>query len=178
MKLIFLIFSFVFSILAINVSCYSHHDISKNEQAVNKLLGQVAKDFKKRYKMQPIGTNIAMPRGSVKLLGLHFEIRHPLTKEEIRQILIKRGEEFLMIINSNEEIRPYIKRYPFEIEDINIAIFITDENRREIYDPGIGTAQISRGKLTYCTTPEENSLRYESIISESYEEALIAIQEN
>lgn len=175
---VFLAIIFISSVLGINMVNYSDRGISKSEQAVHNLFDRAAKDFKKKYKMLPVGTNVAMPRGNIKLLGLDFQFYHPLNKETIRQILINCAQEFLTMINSDEEIRPYLKKYPFEMEDINIILFMKDENREEVYDPGISTAQISHNKLTYYTVSEENTLRYKSRISESYEEALLLLESN
>ena len=69
--------------------------IPMNEQIVNKLIGQVSKTLEKKYHMLPIGVNVGMPGGVVKLLGVHFQIVGPLPKEKLRKILLDASEEFL-----------------------------------------------------------------------------------
>jgi len=151
-------------------------NISGSEHAVNTLLDRIAHSFEKKYKINPMATNVAMPGGIVKLLGLDFQMRGPLSKEEIRKILITLGEDFLVFVNSDENIKPYLKNYPFRIENIEITLFFLDLKRMELLDPYIGIAEISGGPLNYkILTRTDSILSIKSASEESYEEALQAL---
>jgi hypothetical protein len=153
--------------------------IPQSEQSINHLLGQIANSFEKKYKMKTIATNVSMPEGVVKLLGLDFQIRGPLPKEEIRKLLIELNKEFIALVNSDENVRSHLEHYPFEIRNIEITLFFIDSHGHELDDPYIGIAGISRGRIDYQTIITNNgvpSVKNEFV--ESYEEALEALKEN
>jgi hypothetical protein len=154
----------------------NHYEIPKSEKAVNSLLHRIEISLTKKYKIKTIGTDVSMPGGDVRLLGLDFAIRGPLSKEEIRKILINLVQEFLAIVNSDEAVRPYLTHYPFKIEDINIALFLKDAKGSGIDEPSIGIAEISRGILAYKTIIRTEGIpAFKNKDKESYEEALKAI---
>ena len=118
-----------------------------------------------------------MPGGTVKLLGLDFQIRGPLPKEEIRKLLIELNREFILLVNSDENVRPYLEHYPFEIKNIEITLFFRDARGMKLNDPHISIAGISRGRLDYQVLTRTDgipSVKSESV--ESYEEALEALK--
>jgi len=154
------------------------YEISENEKSVNNILYEIAYSFKKKYKLYPIATIVAMPGGIVKELGLDFQIIGPLSKDEIRRILINLAQEFLVFVNSDEAVRPYLENYPFEIKNIEITLFLKDSKGREIEDPHIGIAGISRGRLDYEILVITDIPKVISRVEESYEEALKALQKH
>jgi hypothetical protein len=154
----------------------NHYEISQSEKAVNSLLHRIEISLTKKYKIKTIGTDVSMPGGDVRLLGLDFAIRGPLSKEEIRKILIDLVQEFLAFVNSDEAVRPYLTHYPFKIEDINIILFLKDAKGSGIDEPSIGIAEISRGILGYETIFRIDGIpSIKTVAEESYEEALKAI---
>ena len=146
--------------------------ISKREQVTNGILNQAMVLLKKRYKIDPIATNVAMPGGVIRLLGLDFQIVGPLRQERIREILINSAQELLDLINTNSQIKPYLGQFPFTIKNIDINLFILDSDGREINHPEIGIATISEGQLEYLTLAYAEIPKKISESSEPYEEAL------
>jgi hypothetical protein len=132
--------------------------------------------LKKKYEINTIATTISMPGGIVKLLGLDFQMLGPLSKEEIRKMLITLEEDFLVFVNSDEAIKPHLNNYPFRIENIEITLFFIDSKRMELLDPNIGIAEVSGGSLEYkILSRTEGFLSIKSTSKESYEEALQAL---
>ena len=78
-------------------------------------------------------------------------------------------------MNENEEIQKFLKEPPFSIKNIQIIIYNHDKEGREVYDPGIATAQISRGILTYRTVDSTDTFKFKQQFEESYQEALKAL---
>ena len=74
-----------------------------------------------------------------------------------------------------EEIQKFLKERPFTIKNIQIIIYNYDKEGREVYDPGIATAQISEGVLTYRTVDSTDTFKFKQQFEESYEEALKAL---
>ncbi|MFI0434638.1 MAG: hypothetical protein ACH350_02780, partial [Parachlamydiaceae bacterium] len=70
----------------------------------------VGKKLSKKHQMDLIGVGGGM-MGSVYMIGLSFQIRHPLNRNEARARIVDCTEELLAAINSNEEIRPFLKNY-------------------------------------------------------------------
>jgi hypothetical protein len=152
------------------------YEIPKSGQAVNGLLCRIEHSLEKKYKMKTIGTNVAMPGGVVKLLGLDFHIRGPLSREEIRKILIESAQDFLTMVNSDEAVRSYLENYPFKIENVHITLFCIDSRGFKLDDPYIGIAGIARGELDYKILITTDIPSIKSEFEESYEEAMEALQ--
>ena len=125
----------------------------------------------KKYHMRVIA-DIGGLMEKVNLLGLEFQIQGPLTREQLRVILVGCVEAFLSVLNTNEEIRSHLKTYPFTAAGIEIAIFVMDTNGRRVSDPYVGIAQALNGTLDYMTIDKTNEYRNRSTISETYEEAM------
>ena len=91
---------------------------------VDLITADVAAKLAKRYNMRLIGVTGGLAR-RVNVLGLSFQIRGPLSKEQLRAIVVDCVEEFLLPINTNERLRPSLKNYPFTANEIEIKIFRT-----------------------------------------------------
>lgn len=155
----------------------SDYKIPKDEQIVNDLLNNAACLFKKKYKLLPIGTSVAMPSGVIKKLGLEFQLYGPESKEEIRKILINCSQELLNIINSNLEIRPYLECYPFTIDRIGIGLFINHKDNSGVDYPHIGIATIRKSKLEFLRLITTDIPNLKDTYVESYEDALKALEQ-
>ena len=131
----------------------------------------LAEKLSKRHKMDVSGT-IGGLANCINILGLSFDILGPLSKEQLRIILVDCVEEFINTINANEELRPHLKNYPFTPHEIEIKLFIVDKNRKDIYDPHISTASAYNGKLSYKTTDPYDDFKFKNKFTETYEEAL------
>lgn len=149
---------------------------SQGEQLVNQTLAKAAKIIKKKYQLQPVGEGAAMPGGPIQELTLEFDANARYTKEQLRDLLIKSAKELLEQIQTNEEIQPFLITKPFTIQNVKITIYNQDQNGREVYDPEISTASLSRGILIYKTTDPEDEFKYKNRIKETYEEALQALK--
>lgn len=152
-----------------------NYQLSKGEQLVNSVLAKTAKIIKSKFDLKPSGEGAAMPGGPVQELALCFDTKYPHNKEKLRELLIKSANELLNQVNENEEIQKFLKERPFTIKNIQIIIYNHDKEGREVYDPGIATAQISRGILTYRTVDSTDTFKFKQQFEESYEEALKAL---
>lgn len=141
-----------------------------------KILSDIAITLSKRHKMSFFGDVGGMAR-CVNLLGLVFQIPGPLSKNQLREILIDCVEELLNAINTNEKLRPYLKNYPFTAKEVEIKLFIIDQKGEDIYDPEIDVAAAHNGILRFTTTDKNNTFVYKSQIKEDYETALKIVKE-
>jgi hypothetical protein len=132
---------------------------------------EVAIKLAKKFQMVPIGEGGALCN-CVNRLFLAFNIRGPLSKDQLQNILVDSVEEFIVAVNSNEEIRPYLKVYPFTANEIELDLYVIDKRGKEIYGPDISTVSARKGKLIYTITDRNDSFKTKSNITESYEDAL------
>ena len=148
---------------------------SRGEELVNRILANTAKIIKDKYLLQPCGEGAAMPGGPIQELTLCFDTKHPHTKEQLRELLIKTANELLDQVNKNNEIKKFIKEKPFTIKNIEIVIYNNDQNGRSICDPEISVAEISHAKIVYRTIDPQDLFKYKNRFEEGYEEALKAL---
>lgn len=155
------------------------YEIPPDEKAVNAVMARNSKALAKKYHMRPFGISVAMPGGNIQFLELEFQIGGPLSKDEIRKILIDAAQDFLADINSDSELCFYLKHHSLTIKDIGIVLFLINASGRDLDDPHIGIAKISHGELEYdiliSTYDSELKLDIPSFKSkehESYQEAL------
>ncbi len=117
-----------------------------------------------------------MPGGNLREFTLCFNTRSELKKEELRMLLLDCARELLNQINSDESVQSAMVVYPFTEKNIDITIYNRNQNGTEVYDPGISTADISNSILMYRTVDRDNRYSYKNRYSETYQEALRAIQ--
>jgi hypothetical protein len=150
---------------------------SQAEIQVNETLNKTAQLIKKRYKkMRASGEGAAMHGGIVRELMLAFDTSGPFTKEYLRQLLIEIAQDLLDQINTNKDLQPFLIKSPFTIENVQIIIYNSDKNGREVYDPGISIAEISQGILTYKTVDSNDTNKYKNRFKETYDEALAIVK--
>jgi hypothetical protein len=148
---------------------------SKGEQLINSTLAKAAKLIQEKYNIRPSGVGVAMPGGPIQEVTLCFDTKHPNTKEQLRELLIKISQELLDQINRNKELQEFIKEPPFKIKNVQIIIYNHDKDGKEIYDPNISGAQIAQGVLTFRTVDKSDTFRFKNQFEESYDEALKAL---
>lgn len=54
-----------------------------------------SKALAKKYNRRPFAISVAMPEGDIQYLTLKFQITGPLSKEQMRKILIHAAHDFL-----------------------------------------------------------------------------------
>lgn len=145
-------------------------------EMASKIRSEIAQKLAKRHSMKISGISGGMA-DCVNMLGLDFQIQGPLTKDELRRILINSVLELLKAINENEEIRPFLKNYPFTEKEIIITLFVKDKSGGNIFDPEIAVASSWHGTMNYNTNDKENMYVYKQKIKEDYETALKIVQE-
>lgn len=162
-----------------SVSCLTHNDkiiVPENEKIVNKQLAYSEKMLREKYNIRPRAVTVAMPEGDIQYLELKFNIQGPLSKAEIRRILIDVIHDFLSNINNDKELCAYLKKGSLSISEVGITLFLRDSNCRPISQPNIGVAFIERGVLTFVTLEHEAIPSFRDHIDETYEEALQILQ--
>lgn len=130
-----------------------------------------------KYQLSVIGDVGGMAGGRVNTLGLRLRVIGPLSKDELREILVESVEMFLDALNGNEEIRPFLKIYPFTEDRISIMIYVADKNGEKLYSPDISVVMNYNEVIDYSTYDRENEYKYKTEETESYKEALKIVRQ-
>ena len=141
------------------------------------LTSDVAVKLKQRHNMVVVGVTAGLA-DAVNILGLEFQIRGPLSKEKLRSILVDCVEEFLISVNTNEQLRPFLKNYPFTEKEVEIVLYVLDATGRNVYHPEILVAVASHGIIWYATKDKNVKFGYKQDIEESYQTAFKIVQES
>ena len=145
------------------------------EVIANEISAKVAKTLIKRHQMDWVGEGGGM-MGSVYMISMSFQIHHLMDRVESRERIVDCVEELLAAINSSEEIRPFLKNYPFTTKNIRVAIFTEFPNGQEVFHPNICVVSVDQSdNITFCTK-ESNTGPYKSKTREPYAEALAMIK--
>ena len=139
-----------------------------------KLYGFVAREGKqlgKKYHMSQCGIGGGgYPK--IWLMSLSFQrFGPPLTKEEARRLILASLDDYLIAVNKDEDIRPYLKNYPFTPKNINLSIFNYYPDKSDVYHPYIVTVAAHEGEICFYTKVP-NKLKYYSEEYETYDEAV------
>jgi len=161
------------------------YEIPPEEKAVNTVMARNSKVISAKYRMRPFAISVAMPGGDIQYLELKFQICGPLSKEQIRKILIDASHDFLSDINSDTGLCCYLKNHSLTIKDIGITLFLIDSSGRGLKDPYFSIAYISKGELEYDILVDNyddelkrNIPSYKSIYRETYDEAVQELNKN
>ena len=178
MKIKSLLLIIIFLSFIVYVNKHQESSYSKEGNLVDEILYNTEAVIGKKFNLKVVGTGAAMPEGIIKKLSLSFCSNKVLTKNELRILLHEVGNELLTQVNINKKIQKFLVRSPFSIENVQIIIFNYENNGSETYDPQISVADLSKGVFTYQTKDSNGTYGYKNTYTETYEEALKAIQNN
>jgi len=146
----------------------------KKHKIAHAIMRNVGHSFSERHRMQMMGiTEASHPIDKRYIeIGLAFQVRRPIPKEEGRKLLLECAEELLGQINAHPDFQPFLHEYPFPIQNIGIKFFVYDKTGRDLYHPEVTVFSLHKGKLGYYTNSPEQKCGYFSKEKETYEEAL------
>lgn len=161
-----------FALIAILTMSFSFFKSKPRDYAdiAREIRGNVGKKLSNKYGMGLIGVGGGM-MGSVYMIGLSFQVRHPLEQEEARYLIVNCAEELINAVNASEQIRPFLRDYPFTTKNVQIFIFSKTSRGGDVYDPYIGASWISESDKIYFFTKELGDLIYKNEYCEPYAEA-------
>jgi hypothetical protein len=176
-----ILMAFILSILILlQISCNRSDSVNPKivipvyYDMANQLNSEIIKGLSKRFNMNAVGITAGLA-DHVNVLGAMFQIRGPLSKDELRQILVDCVQEYLQQLNSNEKIRPFLKNYPFLAEDINISILVVDKKGLCVKHPAFCIVANSGKTVWFATNEPGGAYKYEE--EETFEESLKIVTE-
>jgi hypothetical protein len=136
-------------------------------------------DMEKKYNLYCFGNGGGFFERVNKII-IDFKTQGPKSLEELRELIIDITEDLLSRYNTNEEIRPYLKNYPFTVMNLDLSILLCDENGKSYRNTGSDRERLRvvyqrDGIISYQILNDEKPFPQEVYV-ETYEEALMIVR--
>lgn len=168
MRLLFLLFALICGCQKSYLNDFNKP--SPKLKSANAVQKKVAVQLKKEEDLYPCGTGAQM-LNQIEMLALSFDYYQKIDIQEGRKLLLRCVDTFLESVNIDEPIRPYLADYPFAPENLQIRIFVHDQNYKNFGPGSLSVISIVDGVLEYDIRDPETD-RLKTIYSETYEEAV------
>ena len=148
------------------------NEVSYNEALSNKILFEAANEIEEKYNLELAGFGGSAPRKKLNSLSLCVNAKTPLTIQQVESICIDSTNIFLLKINSNEELKDYLRDYPFTYKNFKISIHFPPQELN-----GKPVLCISQSRGTFYYFYDEDNM-FHILKKVPYEEVLNRIQKN
>ena len=126
---------------------YSPEERKIINRSVAEVVNTLEKEMAEQYGLKCTGEGGSMPY-DIQEIGVRFLCNQPASIEEARELEIRVTERFIEIINSHEEIRPYLRDYPWDHNRADIMIAFRDPKGKD-YPEGVTLVLQGREKVVY-----------------------------
>lgn len=142
-----------------NYSVYAH-------QAIDIL----KKEVEEKYGVHCYGRGGSMPT-DIRSISVNFQVKEKATIEESRILFVSIYEKFRNIINRHEDIRPFLREYPFPCQRIELGLSYYSPDKQKNLQKSFEYVSCIKGNIRYAKRDPLTG-RYETVYQEPYEEAL------
>jgi hypothetical protein len=153
------------------------HPVAEENKPYPKYADQIIRSFEKEsvkefkdFKLRSIGSGGGMAK-DVEEIGVDFFAYRPATLDEARALEIVLTQKLVQKINENENIRPYLREYPFPVSRALVSVSFHKANGDYYTDGSVGYVFQVRNKIFYKGVEQGTEDHY-SLHEEPYEEAL------
>ncbi len=115
------------------------------EEISNALTAVAGRKLKKDKNLHPMGFG---GQGNI-VLSLDFCYYQVVDMKEARELLVYAVNEFLKIINNNEDVKPYLYNCPFTAQNISTAIYFYLPNRGDVAPEKLTIIASDEGKVKF-----------------------------
>ncbi len=138
-----------------------------------KIIDQIQQEFisqsLEKYELYCLGDRASFPK-KLESIGAIFGTDRVLSVDESRLLIVNLVNDFQILINKSDKIKPLLSDSPFPADRINISIRMSDGNKLPPPDE-FSSASTSRGNIFYSTLDLDKSIFDQTEIKESLEEA-------
>ena len=99
----------------------------------------------------------------------------PVSKDRLREILVDSVEELLKQINADEELRPFLKNYPFTENEVEIELYIVNKHGESLLYPNICIGSAYERSINFTTNLKQFDYNSET---ESFEDAARIVRDS
>ena len=153
-------------------SCYFIPE--KRESIANKITLETIEQLEKKG-LTCLGTGGKM-MNDIKIMHIYFGYKNPLNLKEARSLILDCLETYLLSINSNKEIRPYLHNFPFTHKNVSIMISCRDD-KGDRFLPDYITLMHTSELGNICYYVDAGNYQTRLLHEELYEDALKIVKE-
>ena len=151
-----LVFLIIFSLLSNSCSVFNRNPYYV--KLADKITFDAIKKIERLKYLKLIGHGGSM-MSNIKVISLHFYCYHSASIGEARDLLMEVANTLVDAFNTNEEVRPYLSNYPFELSNIDISIVFAKENNTYQDPPSLSSVFTSKSKIYYyCYNKQQDRL--------------------
>lgn len=150
--------------------------LSEEDQILYRFINRQSKFLEAKYHMKQSGVGLGGIKLELMIVSFH---RHsePLTEQKARKLIVDCVNDFLDAINSDNQIRPFLKEYPFTAKNIDLTILNFGESDLPHYFPYIAVVWNAKGKIAFLTEQPSTKCGYYTEKYETYEEAVAILKQ-
>lgn len=144
--------------------------LSNPEKIYSQVSLRAARTLEKEFGIHNCGAT-GKANKSVELIRLNFLMNREVDRDDARKILFPIVNRLIAVLNADEYFRPYMSKYPFNEDDVEVSIFFKTKDGEAVYHPYIHMAALKRGKFKYATLDKKDPYPYEDVVYETITEA-------
>jgi len=158
----------VFSFLFGCSSC--GHQSPRYVILAHEITEKTGKELKAQKNLYLIGTGGGM-MDDIQMMAMSFNYYQEVDLKKARELLVYVVSQYLLAINGNTEVRPYLHEYPFTAKNVEIRMWIYKPDRSRLTSDKIYYISAINGVLNYYIHGLEQYSR-QTLCEETYQEAL------
>lgn len=105
--------------------------------------------------------------GDIQRVALGFEAVQNVDVMQARNLLVQKEEQFLALVNSNREVRPFLHTFPFVAKDFRLSFSFIKPDGSRVDPPNIAFVFVQEGEITYCVDNRKKT-GLDDVHTESY----------
>ena len=154
------------------VSCESAPKEMIQKKYAKQLVNEYVRDMELKYQLKNTSMAWGMYGGILDLIGPGFATYEKIDIPTARRLILELSGELIKRVNESEELRPYLKNYPFTVQ--NVKILLGYNGDEPIAENELEHALAKNG-IIYYKNIDKQANRFRTVFKETYEQAL---QEN
>ncbi len=152
--------------------------LSEQSKMLYGFIGKTGKKIGKKYGMSLSGNGGGAKADGIWLMSISFRrYGSPINEKEARSLLIHCVEDFLEAVNNDEQLRPFLKDYPFKAKNLELTIINFDKDQFLHTFPNIAVVSNDQGKVSFFTKEVSQIYGYHTEKYETYDEAIAILKE-
>lgn len=160
-------FSFILMLLSVNYGfCLSERD-----KIYAQVSSRAANILEKQFGLHCCGTG-CKTNEYIEKIALSFQVNRELNQDEARKLILAVTNQYITILNADQVFRPYMVKYPYDEENVEVTIYFKTKGYDSVFHPKIRVAYFDKGSFKFCTVHKSDTYSYRDRICETYSEAL------
>ena len=141
-------------------------------KSVDTELITIAKNIAKNKNIKLAAFGATGHSASTPRLFLGFDIVGEKSKDELRGIFVECLSEFIELVNMSDIMRNAYKLVAFKLDNLSLDLYVYDNAGEIVRHPKIAVVKIDNGLISYITFSPESDIKYTSVQTETFYQAL------